>query len=116
MSIKYVVQTHDENIVVISLEGRMDASETGQVKTICREQIDAGRIHVIMNLHGISFMDSSGLSSLVSIFKSAREKSGTLMLVEVGAQTRVALQQTQLDKIFMIHDDVHAALLAARAR
>ncbi|MFN2182843.1 MAG: STAS domain-containing protein [Anaerolineae bacterium] len=53
----------------------------------------------------MSFIDSSGLSALVSGFKAAREVGGTLKLTGFNEQTRLALHLSRLDRVFEFYSD-----------
>jgi anti-sigma B factor antagonist len=64
-----------------------------------------------VDLAGVSFLDSSGLSALVSVFKILRQPGGHLNLAAAGPQARTALRLTRLDKV-LLHFETAAEAVA----
>ncbi|MBS1253396.1 MAG: Anti-sigma-B factor antagonist [Anaerolineales bacterium] len=95
---------------VVKLEGRLDANSADEAKTTLKNAAAAGETHLVVDMADVNFIDSSGLSALVSGFKAAREQGGTLALVNVGPQIEMALKLTRLNRVFAIYDDVESAL------
>jgi anti-sigma B factor antagonist len=58
----------------------------------------------IVDLSKVNFMDSSGLVSLVTGLKSARQSGCRLVLCGVQAPVRLVLELTQLDSAFELFD------------
>ncbi|MGN6251083.1 MAG: STAS domain-containing protein [Marmoricola sp.] len=54
-----------------------------------------------LDLSGVSFMDSSGLGTLVSIKRDVEEAQGTLVLSAVPNKVMRILQLTRMDTLFM---------------
>lgn len=55
-------------------------------------------------------MDSSGLSALVSGLRIARENNKELILVGLSRQAQIVFNLTMMDRIFVIHSSIEAAL------
>ncbi len=87
---------------VINLAGRFDAHETQAVSAWLNEQMDAGKIYLVVNLSGVNFIDSTALSVLVQGLKHCREKGGNLHLCALQQPVRVIFELTRLDKAFSI--------------
>jgi anti-sigma B factor antagonist len=58
----------------------------------------------------VPFIDSSGLSALVSGLKGARKEGGIVVLCNVQPQARTIFSLTMLDKVFSIYPDVQTAM------
>ena len=87
---------------VAGLVGRFDAHETQAISAWFKEQMDAGNIHLVVNLSGVNFIDSTALSALVQGLKHCREKGGNLHLCSLQQPVRVIFELTRLDKAFSI--------------
>jgi anti-anti-sigma factor len=96
--------------LVLTLTGRLDAVTVPGLKSRLKGLIDSGRIQVIVDLTDVSFIDSSGLSALVSGLKAARQAGGTLKLAGLNEQTRTAFRLTMLDRVFEFYPDASSAL------
>ena len=72
-----------------------------------------GAKSVIIDLSEVEFMDSSGLSALVSGMKALRKTGGQLSICNANAQIRTAMRLTMLDRVFPIFDTIADALANA---
>lgn len=90
-------------ISVLQLKGRFDAHEVEPVNAWLQEQVNQGRVRVVVNLEGVNFIDSTALSVLVRGMKNCREKSGNLNLCSLQQPVRVIFELTRLDKAFGIY-------------
>ena len=106
----YTVENLDNGRAVFRLSGRLDANTASTLKDALKAAAADYATHVVLDLANLGFMDSSGLSAVVSGFKAVREKNGGLALTNVGPQVKVALELTRLDQIIPIFADVPSAL------
>jgi anti-sigma B factor antagonist len=70
--------------------------------------------NVVMDCHGIDFMDSSGLGALIALLKRISERGGDLKLARLPKKVRMVFEITRAYKIFQICDTVEEALQACR--
>ena len=57
-----------------------------------------------VDLAGVTYIDSSGVASLVEAFQAARKRRTGFALVSVGSAALRVLQLARLDKVFTIHE------------
>lgn len=107
---KVEVERHGNQQAVIKVSGRFDAYSADAFKVELQSVTAAGYIRLVVDLAEVPFIDSSGLSALVSVFKVVREQNGTLTLANTGPEVTMALQMTRLNRIFSIYADVPSAL------
>lgn len=91
--------------LVLVLRGRLDAVTAPQLKSKLKGLVADGHDQLVVDLTEVPFIDSSGLSALVSGLRAAREAGGTLKLIGLNEQTRTAFRLTQLDRVFEIFPD-----------
>lgn len=97
------LQTNNDNTIVTINKARLDVSTMQNLKDELTRIIDEGHHKLIINLASIEFIDSSGLSILIGLFKRLNTiDGGKLELCGLGKQPMELLQITQLDKIFAI--------------
>ena len=109
---KLVVEHADVGKVVIRPDGRLDADTSAEFKQEMQKLVQAGVRQMVADLQNVSFMDSSGLSALVSGLKALRQKDGMLHLTGVKPQVQTALRLTMLDRVFPTFATVAEALTA----
>lgn len=95
---------------VVTLAGRLDLVSAVETKRRLAETVGEGARHLVVDLQGVSFIDSSGLSALVAALKAARQAGGDLRLARPNEQARVILQLTTLDRVLTPFASVEEAL------
>ena len=110
MELSISVSATKDSVTIISLSGKMNAITVSELKALLKKSIEEGSIRMIVDLSAVDFMDSSGLSALISALKGCREKGGFLRLVNLQAQVRRVFELTLLDRVFEVYASVDAAL------
>ena len=75
--------TEVENISTVFLDGEIDMDVADNVREVVFPLIDSGK-EVHLNLKGVQYMDSSGISVLVESKKLSEKKNTKFELVEVS--------------------------------
>lgn len=101
-------QKGDATVVTVG-ESRLDASLAGGFKDFMMELIDSGSMEFVIDISEVSFMDSSGLGSIVATLKQLNG-NGSVKLA--GPQRAVSdlFDLTCMDRIFQIYATVDEAL------
>jgi len=103
--------TEQDDIVKISVEEeRMDAHNSGDLKERMLQLFDEGKCSLIIDLSMVRFIDSSGLGALVSGFKNASAREGSLKLCCLQPQVRSMFELTRLHRVFEIFTNMDEAL------
>ena len=80
--IKFKV-TESENVSTVFLDGEIDMDVADNVREVVFPLIDSGK-EVHLNLKGVQYMDSSGISVIVESNQRAKEKNTKVELKEVS--------------------------------
>ncbi|WP_303721254.1 STAS domain-containing protein [Malonomonas rubra] len=103
--------TEQGEIVKIEVqEERMDAHNSGDLKEQMLQLFDDGKCNLIIDLSEVRFVDSSGLGALVSGFKNASARKGSLKLCCLQPQVRSMFELTRLHRVFEIFASIEEAL------
>jgi len=98
-----LVETKNKSTIILINKERLDVASMQRVKEELNSIIDKGSHNLIINLSKVSFIDSSGLSILIGLFKRVKTIRGaSLSLCGLGKQPLDLLRITQLDKIFTL--------------
>lgn len=95
---------------VVDVEGEVDVFTAPKLREQIVELIEGGAHRLIVNLEGVSFMDSTGLGTLVGSLKRIKEHDGVLALVCTNRSVLRVLSITGLDKVFPVHETLEQAL------
>jgi anti-sigma B factor antagonist len=72
--------------------------------------------NIVLNLGGVSYIDSGGLGTLVGLYTSARGAGGDIKLANLTQRVNDQLQITKLVTIFESFDSEEKAVNSFRAR
>ncbi|MBU2955897.1 STAS domain-containing protein [Marinobacter sp. F3R08] len=97
------------NFEIIDLPPLLVMGNSDPVRKQLESRISAGLHRLILNLQPVEFMDSSGLSVLMSAWKKVKPFGGRVILVSPAPSVRALLELTRLHEIFEIYEDMDAA-------
>ena len=97
-------------VEVVSLSGTIDAWSEPEVRVALKAVLEKGRSRIVLDLAAVKRVDSSGLSTLLSVLKAARAAGGDVVLLSPSAAVASVLRLTRLDQILEAYDDEGAAL------
>lgn len=97
-------------VVVFVKEERLDANNSEELKSELVRVFEAGNRDLIVDLKEVRFIDSSGLGVLVSGFKNASTRQGTIKLSGLQTQVKSMFELTRLHRVFDIFQTVDDAL------
>ena len=87
--------------IVITLKGEVDLHYSPEARKQILEKLN-DKNHVLVDLSGVKYIDSSGIASLVEGFQLARSNQLEFGLVGVSDAARQVLELARLDKVFQI--------------
>ncbi len=102
-----------DGVDLISLGGRLEACDSNDVAARMVSLLERGTGLLHVELSRLEFLESSGLSVLVSLLRRARRNEGDVVLYNVNEQLQALFELTRLHEIFeMRHSDDYRRLLA----
>ena len=98
-------------VAVLDIAGKITIGE-GDVllREKVQELLDAGETRILLNLEKVKYMDSAGIGELVACYKRAKEKEGTVKLLNPSGKVYDLLQLTKLEEVFDTFRDEGEAL------
>lgn len=100
---------------VIVVRGELDLFTAPELRALIGDLIDQGKTHLVVDLVQTSFIDSSGLASLVGALKRISGAGGRLVLVNDGSRLARTLTLTGLDRVLEVQPDCDSAVAALQA-
>jgi len=92
----------DSTVAVVAVSGDVDAATAPQLRQQFDELLGNGDQNFVIDLSGVAFMDSSGLATLVQLFKRVRIGHGDVRLCGLQPEVRRIFELTRLDRVFDI--------------
>lgn len=107
------IRTHEHliRVQIIEIVGRLDAFSVQSLRDEQAKLLDAGAINFIIDLSQTTFMDSAGMSALVSLLKQVRQNGGEMIMVKPkeAAAYRI-LTLTRFDQVFTMAASTEEAI------
>ena len=94
-----------ENIGVISVKGEVDMFTSPSLREKLLPFFKKNVKGIIVDLSEVSFMDSSGIATLVEGLQWSKKAGKKFILTGLGTNVKNALELTKLDNIFNIKTD-----------
>lgn len=98
----------DRTVVVVG--GEIDVYTAPKLREQLIDLVSSGQYHLVVDMEGVEFLDSTGLGVLVGGLKRVRSHDGELVLVCTKSRILKVFEITGLTKVFSIHDSVDAAV------
>ena len=97
---------------VVELSGDVDMHSSPEARQVFLSLIQAKASKIVVDLSQVTYIDSSGLATLVECVQGLNRYDGSLRLAGVNEKIRDVFLLARLDRVFDIHDDVDAAIEA----
>lgn len=89
------------DITIVDLVGQIDLGSSPALRKTLLNSLKTTN-HLAINLGGVSYIDSSGIASLVEVLQEAQNAKKRLVLFGVGGAVFQVLQLTRLTGVFEI--------------
>ncbi|MEW6724346.1 MAG: anti-sigma F factor antagonist [Bacillota bacterium] len=102
-------QTNGETLIV-RLDGELDEHTAQKMREAVQESLGDEITRLVLNLHGVTFIDSSGLGAILGRFREISQRNGRMCLVSVNPQVRHILELAGVLKIMPLYRSETRAL------
>lgn len=92
------------DVLVIELrEDNLDASNVRDFREVVSTLLQ-DHTKVVLDMAGVSFVDSSGLGALISCLRQLNGRRGDFRLCEMSRSVRALFELMRMHRVFTIHD------------
>ena len=93
------------DVTILDLKGKITIGVGDvQLRNAVQEVMNGGATKVLINMAGVSTIDSSGIGELVSAYTTATNRGAKLKLINLPAKVSDILTITQLITVFDVYD------------
>jgi anti-sigma B factor antagonist len=105
------VQLRNVNgLSILDCFGDIDLYSSTRLRTALLKEIQSNRSGVLVNMAEVSYIDSSGIATLVEGLQLSRQTKTRLGLFGLRNNARSVLELARLDKVFHLFSDEKEAL------
>jgi len=94
---------------VVAVNGELDVYTAPALEETLGDLVESGSTRIIVDLSGVTFMDSTGLGLLIKALKWTREHEGALRVVANSEKVLKVFRVTGLDSVLSLHTTLDAA-------
>ncbi|MDP9194304.1 MAG: STAS domain-containing protein [Acidobacteriota bacterium] len=100
-----------DDVEIISLQGKITiGSGDTQLREVITNAVNAGKNKILLDLSGVTTIDSSGIGELVGSYTTATNRGGKLKLLHLPAKLNELLHVTQLITVFEVYENEAEAI------
>ncbi len=101
---------NNNGVLIINLNGRLDATTSNGLQSKIAQQIDAGEDKLLINFEQLVYISSAGLRVLITALKLLQAKQGKLLLSNMNKDILNVLKISGFTQILTIKDTEEQAL------
>ena len=106
-----ITESLTDDVLVLKLEGElMGGDESKPFHDRIYNAIREGHIHIVVDMSGAKWMNSSGLGMLMAGLTTLRSSDGDLRLACLSERVRRPIEITKLDEVLKGFDTVDQAV------
>jgi anti-sigma B factor antagonist len=99
-----------DGITVVDCNGRIVFGEESALLRDTVKKLIAENTQLVLNLAGISYIDSGGLGTLVALYTTAHNAEGAIKLANLTQRVGDLLQVTKLLTVFEVFESEQEAI------
>ena len=98
-------------IIIIHLRGKLFGGEfTEELNSALHKLLDEGKRNFVLDLYGVTILNSSGFGIIVGTYTTIRNGGGQLKLARIPSSVADLLSITKLNKIFQQYTSIEDAV------
>jgi anti-anti-sigma factor len=112
MSALLTIDEHEVGeVTILRLSGRLELDAGDLTLRDCINRlVEHDRIRLVLDMKGVTRMDSAGIGMLVGKYLSVRRHGGSFKLLHLTPRTNRLMDITRLARIFETYDDEQEAI------
>ena len=106
-----------DDVVVLSLQGKITVGwGEEEVRSKVSHYLEKGMKRFVLDLAGVTSLDSSGMGEIVSAYTRVTSRGGLLALSRLPEKVQDILTINQLITVFDAYDDIESAVKAIKSK
>ena len=107
----YIDNRFKKDIMIVDIKGELDHHNAEEIRTRIDDWIDRFNCRkVILNLSGVTFMDSSGIGVVIGRYRKLSLKKGVICVTEINDTIKRVFNLSGLFKIVHYYEKLEEAL------
>ncbi|WP_434418878.1 STAS domain-containing protein [Nannocystis pusilla] len=82
------------------LAGQLDGTSVKDFEALADALVAEGRHQVVLDMSGLTTIESPGVAAVVGLYKRTRERGGDVRIVGIQGQPQAIFKLLRFDKVF----------------
>ena len=87
----------DQPAALLRIVGELDVASSPQLEAELTALLDAGNVHIVIDMAGVQFIDASGIGTLVTAADRARAAGGGIVLSRPTGRVKRVIDMLKLN-------------------
>lgn len=106
-----ITTRQNSDVVIVDIHGRLTLGDaTSGLREKIRTLVDSGSTRIVLNMSGVTHIDSSGIGELIAAYTTVTNSRGELKLLNLAKRAHDPLRITKLYTVFETFEDESAAV------
>ena len=105
-----IKQKEENGIVLIDIEGRLDADSSPEAEKVVKEALGGQSNRVLFSLGALEYLSSAGLRVLLSAAKEMRRRDGKIALCSLNEFVKEIFEVSGFQSLIPIVDSVESGI------
>ncbi len=98
------------DVAICAITGEVNINNSPELRKAFDALISQDEKKVVVDLASVSYIDSSGLATLIEMFQRLKKVEGDLKLSQMDEKVKSLFEITKLDKLFKIYNSKEEAI------
>ncbi len=107
------METHIQkvgSVAIVKVSGVVDSETVDEFSNSLTSLVEKGELQILLDIEELSYINTAGLSVIADVFKKARQKQGSLKILNAPELIKELLDIVRFTRIIDLFDDEDAAL------
>jgi anti-sigma B factor antagonist len=95
---------------ILEVEGEVDLYSSPELRKAVLQVLENKETAIIIDLEKVSYMDSSGVATLVEGLQESEQYGGKFAIANLDSKVKAVFELSRLDKVFQIYGSLEEAL------
>ncbi len=106
----HITKSQIEQTTILVIDGEVNFNSSPELKKVFDELLKKGAQKFIIDFTKISYIDSSGLATMLEVLQRLKPSKGSLSLINISVKIKNVFHVTKLDSFFPMYNSLDEAL------
>lgn len=97
-------------VVVVHIEGRLDAASSPQLEKQINGVIDAGHFKIVLDCTNLDYLSSAGMRLMLSLFKRLKSVEGKLVACNLKDEVMEVIKMAGFNQVLEFYSTIEESM------